>query len=239
MFNGNIIEDLKLIKKVNLSFGSVNDLDLLKDNYSLTLSNNNINSFWKTYIYFSNLNYKINQYIEFFIISFSITLIINFKIFVDLIVHHFISRNNSYQTLLSKQLTEDDNHCYLNITFKIFLRGIILLYVMTKGLHLFKLDDNIEYNIWNDDKEYYTTILFFILFFMMMIHLLIIFIKSHSNIKNSGMYFSLLLITQFFIIGFERNVFKTNNPLSQTILLKCFCFAFLVIPIDIIAQILL
>ena len=47
---GATIEDLKLLKMVNLSFGNINDLDLLKDNYSLTLSNNNINSFWKAYI---------------------------------------------------------------------------------------------------------------------------------------------------------------------------------------------
>ena len=256
---GATMDDLKILKMANISFGSCNDLDVLKDNYGLILSNNNMNLFWKAYIYSSNLNYKINQYIEFFIISFSTSLIINIigtfifknlplnkylliyqKIFVDLIVPHFISRDNSYQKLLTKQITEDDNYSYLNIGFKIFLRGIILLYVMTKGLYLFKLDNNIEYNIWNDENEYYTTILFFILFFMMMILLLIIFIKSHSNIKNTGIYFSLLLITQFFIIGFERNAFKANNnTLSQSNLLKCFLFAFLIIPIDIFAQILL
>ena len=256
---GASIEDLKLLKIVNFSFGNNEDIDILKDNYSLTLLNNSLYLFWKAFKYSCNINYKINLYIDFFIITFSTSLIINaiglfifkdlpinkfliiyLKIFIDLIVPNFISRGNNYKDLLSKnkKINKEENNSFLNIGFKILLRGIILLFIMTEGLNLLKMHNKIEYSIWNDENGFYATILLFILFSMMIIHLAIIFIKVKSSIKNIGTYLSFIFIIQFFVVLFEINILKASL-LSHKDIIKCFSISFLVIPIDILSQIII
>ena len=74
---GATMDDISLLKMVNISFGMSTDVDTLKENYSLTLLDNSFIAFWKSYILSCNLNYKINQYMDFFTITFYTSLIIN------------------------------------------------------------------------------------------------------------------------------------------------------------------
>lgn len=53
------INELKLLKMVKIAFGSNDDLDILKDNYSLILFDNSIKFFWEAYKYSYNLNHII------------------------------------------------------------------------------------------------------------------------------------------------------------------------------------
>ena len=246
---GTLIDDLKLLKIANISFGSKDDLEVLKENYSLILLNNSLSSFFKAYEYSFNLNYKINQYIEFFIMTFFTPLIIDIigififknlpiskfiiiylKIFVDLFAPYIICNENSCKSLLNKTKNIPkylENINYINIIFKIIIKAISFALIMTKGINLFQINNKNEYDLWNDENGFYFSILFIISIFMMNIHLLLIIFKSHHNIINSIFYFTFILIFQFFSILLLKNYFNIYL-VSQTNIIICFFISFTV-----------
>ena len=243
---GATIEDLKLLKMINISFGNNDDLDVLKENYSLILLDNSLNSFWKAFKYSSNLNYKVNLYIDFFISTFFTLLISNFmsifffknlpinifsilylKIIVDLFVPYLIFQENSCKILISKNKNINNN---FSLIFKICARGIILFLIFKKKINLYILDINND--LWKED---FNSIIFFIFIFMILIQLIIIIIKANYNFINTIFYFSIALIFQFFIIYFGSNIFRIKL-LYQNNLIKCLIIALIDIPINIIAE---
>ena len=246
------IEDINLLRMVNISFGKNNDVDILKEKYSLTLLNNSFSSFWKAYAYSCNLFYKIIQYMELFTVNFATSLIMNIigiiffknillnnfliiylKILIDILVPYLISQENSCKILLLKNINE--MHGWLGTTFKICIRGAILSLVMIKGNIIFNIStsENSEYNRWDDKDGIYASIVFSVFFFMMIVHLVIIIIKSHLNFIKSGFYLCFILITHFFIVIFGNEIFKIRS-ISQNNLIKYLGIALLIVPFDIL-----
>ena len=249
---GATMDDLSLLKMVNISFGMSTDVDALKENYSLTLLDNSFIAFWKSYILSCNLNYKINQYMNFFTITFYTSLLINIiglfycknillnkyiiiylKIIVDIITPYLISQENTCEKLIVKNINKCSSG-YLSIIFKILLRGLILIIIMIKRETIFNNKDigsESGYDIWNDKNGFYVSVLFFILLFMIIIHLVIIIIKSKLNMIKAGIYVCFIVMSIFFVIYSE--IFKVRL-LSQNVLIKCFGFALLVAPFDLV-----
>jgi len=259
---GNKIEDLNLMKISNFSFGNNDDYDVLKDNYSLTLLDNSLNSFWKAYIYSTNLVYKILQYLIFFISTFYVALIINaigiilFRdvpiniiemiyiiLIVDLTSPNGVVEGNFCQKLLtyekfSKNTPFINNKSLLNIIIHVFSRVIIIVFLMVRGSDLFNIesDKNLEHNIWNETNGYHLTVLFCVLFFMILIHLAFIVIETNRNYIKFGFNICIMVIIQLLMINYGGKVIRTKQ-LSQNDLIKCFEYASIVIPIDIICKI--
>ena len=246
------IEDINLLRMVNISFGKNNDADTLIEKYSLTLLNNSFSSFWKAYVYSCNLHYKIMQYMELFTINFVTSLIINIigiiiynniplnkfiiiylKVLIDILVPYLISQENSCKVLLLKNINEI--HGWLGTAFKICVRVIILYVVMIKGNSIFNIStsEKSEYNLWDDKDGMCANTLFFVFSFMMIVHLVIIIIKSHLNFIKSGFYLCFILILHFFIVIFGNEIFKIRL-ISQNNLIKCFEIALLIVPFDIL-----
>lgn len=259
---GSSLEDLKLLKIANFSFGGNDDMDILKDNYSLTLLDNTLKSFWTAYIYSTNLIYKIIQYLSFFLSTFFTILIINaigillfrdipinlipiiYIIFiVDISAPPGIAEGNFCYKFLtkikySKKRPIIDNKLLLNIIIHIFSRVAILVYLMYKGHNLFNIenDSQLEHNVWNDNNGYHVTVLFCVLFFMILIHLVFVVIEVNNNFVVYGINVCILIGLQLFIVNYGGKIARTK-PLSQNDLLKCFGIASITIPFDLIAKI--
>ena len=256
---GNSINDLKLMKIVNFSFGNNDDSDILKDNYSLTLLDNSLNSFWKAYIFSSNLLYKILQYLIFFISTFFSILIINsigtilFRdipiniipmiylfFIVDIASPSGVVEGNFCNKFLtqnkfSKNIPFINNKSLLKITIHVISRVIIIVYLMVKGNDLFNIenDQKLEHNMWNETNGFHLTILFSVLFFMILIHLIFIILETNTNFIKYGLNICILVMIHLLIINYGGKLTRTK-PLNQNDLLKCFGLACLVIPLDLI-----
>lgn len=256
------IEDLNLMKLSNFSFGNNEDYDILKDNYSLTLLDNSLNSFWKAYIYSTNLVYKILQYLMFYISTFFTVLIINtigivlFRdvpiniiemiyiiLIIDLTAPNGVVEGNFCQKLLtyekfSKNTPFVNNKSLLNIIIHVFSRVIVIVFLMVRGNPLFNIesDQNLEHNIWNETNGYHLTVLFCVLFFMILIHLAFVVIETNKNYIKFGFNICIMVIIQLLIVNYGGKITRTKK-LSQNDLIKCFEFASFVIPIDIICKI--
>ena len=259
---GNKLEDLNLMKISNFSFGNNDDYDVLKVNYSLTLLDNSLNSFWKAYIYSTNLVYKILQYLIFYMSTFFTVLIINtigiilFRdvpiniiemiyiiIIVDLTCPNGAVEGNFCQKLLtfekfSKNTPFLNNKSLLNIIIHVFSRVIVIVFIMVRGNSIFNIesDKNLEHNMWNETNGHHLTVLFCVLFFMILIHLVFIVIEINKDYIKFGLNICIMVIIQLFIVNYGGKVTRTKQ-LSQNDLIKCFEFASFVIPIDIICKI--
>ena len=252
---GCTLEDLKIMKIANFSFGNNDDVDILKSNYSLTLLDNSLTTFWIAYVYSTNLIYKIMQYINFFLSTFFTILIINaigiflFRdmpinlilmiyiiIIVDIAAPPGIVEGNFCNKILTqykytKKKPIIDNKLFLNIIIHIFSRVGILVYLMIKGDKIFGIesDRQLEHNVWNDNNGYHMTVLFCVLFFMILIHLILIVLEVNNNFVLYGFNAFILVVVQLCIVNYGGKITRTK-PLSQNDLLKCFGFASLTIP---------
>ena len=144
-----------------------------------------------------------------------------------------ISQENTCEKLIVKNINKCSSG-YLSLIFKILLRGLILIIIMIKRETIFNIKDigsESDYDIWNDKNGFYVSVFFFILLFMIIIHLVIIIIKSKLNMIKAGIYVCFIVMSIFFVIYSE--IFKVRL-LSQNVLIKCFGFALLVAPFDLI-----
>ena len=262
-FTGISINDLRLLKIANFfSFGNNNDYDIFKENYSLTLLDNSLNTFWKAYIYSTNLIYKIVQYIKFYISTFTSILLINaigliffrdipinlIPIFfiicvIDIASPPGIVEGNSCNKLLTKEKYYKNvpfisNKALLDIIFHVISTIIIIVYLMIKGNNLFKVESDklLEHNIWNETNGYHVTIIYCIVFFMILIHLALIVIETNKNFIQFGFNICILVLIQIWIFNSGGKIARTK-PLSQNDLLKCFGIASLTIPVHLINKI--
>ena len=253
---GNELEDLKLMKIANFSFGNNNDNNILKENYSLTLLDNSLNSFLKAYIYSTNLIYKIKNYLVFFISIFFTILIVNaigiflfrdlpiniipiiFIIFIiDISAPSGIVEGNIGNKLLTKykysrNIPLINNKTLLDICMLVIINVIIIVYLMVKGDKLFNFesDELLEHNIWNDKNGYHITIIFCVLLFMILIHLVLIIIKNNNNYIKFGFNICILIMILVTIVNYGGKVTRTK-PLNQNDLFKCFGIACFAIPV--------
>ena len=258
---GNKIEDLNLMKISNFSFGNNDDSEVLKNNYSLTLLDNSLNSFWKAYIYSTNLVYKILQYLIFYVSTFFIILLINsigtalFRdtpiniiemiyiiLIVDLTCPNGVVEGNFCQKFLtyekfSKNTPFINNKSLLNIIIHVFSRAIIIVFLMVRGNSIFDIesDKKLGHYMWNETNGYHLTVLFCVLFFMILIHLAFIVIETNKDYIKFGLNICIMVIIQLMIVNYGGKITRTK-PLSQNDLIKCFEFASITIPIDIICK---
>ena len=259
---GCTLNDLKLMKIANFSFGNNDDNDILKENYSLTLLDNSLNSFWNAYIYSTNLIYKILQYLKFFLTTFFTVLIANsigILLFRDIPINIIpiiyiifivdiaappgvIEGNFCYKLLtrhkFAKNIPIINNKNLLNIIIHIISNIAILVYLMIKGNTLFDIesDRKLEHNMWNENNGFHVTILFCVLFFMVLIHLAFVVIEVNNNYVQFGFNICILILIQIWILNCGGKIFRTK-PLSQNDLLKCFGIASLTIPLGIFTKI--
>ena len=260
---GNNLDDLKLMKMANISFGTNNDYDVLKENYSLILLDNSLNSFWNAFIYSTNLIYKIKQYLNFFISTFFSILIINsigILIFRDIPINLIqiiyiicvvdiaspsgVATGNSCNKLLTKEkygknIPLINNKNLIDIIIHIFSKVIIIVYLMVRGNILFNVesDKKLEHNMWNEINGYHVTIIYCVFFFMILIHLSFIVIETNNNYLQFGFNICILVIIQICIVNYGGKISRTKL-LSQNDLLKCFAIGSLTIPFELFGKIL-
>jgi Ca2+ transporting ATPase len=259
---GSSINDLRLLKIANFSFGNNSDYDIFKENYSLILLDNSLNSFWKAYIYSSNLIYKILQYIKFFISTFTSILLINaigIIIFRDIPINlipiifiiciidiasppGIVEGNNCNKLLTREKYYKNvpfiSNKALLDIVLHIISTIIIIVYLMIKGNNLFNVESDklLEHNIWNENNGYHVTIIYCVLFFIILIHLALIVIETNNNFIQFGLNICILVFIQIWIVNSGGAIARTK-PLSQNDLLKCFGIASLIIPAHLASKI--
>ena len=256
------IDDLRLLKISKFSFGNNNDYDIFKENYSLTLLDNSLNTFWKAYIYSTNLIYKIVQYIKFYISTFTSILLINaiglifFRdipinlipiIFIICVIDiasppGIVGGNNCNKLLTREKYYKNvpfiSNKALLDIILHVISTIIIIVYLMIKGNNLFNVESDklLEHNIWNETNGYHVTIIYCIVFFMILIHLALIVIETNNNFIQFGLNICILVLIQIWIVNSGGKIARTK-PLSQNDLLKCFGIASLTIPVHLISKI--